>query len=169
MAIEIGDRIPDVTLRTVREGKVRSVSTAELFRGKLGILFAVPGAFTSVCSDFHLPGYIELAETFHGKGVEVVACMSVNDIEVMKAWFEAKGVSEALQPLADGNAELTKGLGLELDATAFGMGIRSQRFAAILDDGVVRVLGIDEPGEVASSSAAAMLVELNEMKGAEPV
>ena len=163
MAIEIGDRIPDVTLRTLRDGKVRSVSTAELFRGKKGILFAVPGAFTSVCSDFHLPGFIELASTFHSKGVEVVACMAVNDIEVMKAWFEAKGVSDAIVPLADGNAELARAMGLEMDSTAFGMGLRSQRFAALLDDGVVRALGIDEPGEVAASSAAAMLVELNEL------
>lgn len=160
MTIQVGEKIPDVTLRTVREGKVRSVSTAELFRGKKAILFGVPGAFTSVCSDHHLPGFQELAATFRSKGVEVVACTAVNDIEVMKAWFEAQGVHESILPLADGNADFARALGLEMDSSAFGMGIRSQRYAALLDDGVVRALGVDAPGDVAASSAAAMLNEL---------
>jgi peroxiredoxin len=165
MTIKVGEKIPDVTLRTVREGKVRSVSTAELFRGKKAILFGVPGAFTSVCSDHHLPGYQELAETFRFKGVEVVACTAVNDVEVMKAWFEAMGVHESILPLADGNAEFATALGLEMDSRPFGMGIRSQRYAALLDDGVVQALGVDAPGDVAASSAAAMLQEL---KGGSP-
>jgi peroxiredoxin len=160
MTIKVGEKIPDVTLRTVREGKVRSISTAELFRGKKAILFGVPGAFTSVCSDHHLPGFQELVSTFRSKGVEVVACTAVNDIEVMKAWFEAQGVHESILPLADGNADFAKALGLDMDSSAFGMGIRSQRYAALLDDGVVQALGVDAPGDVAASSAAAMLNEL---------
>jgi len=160
MPIQVGERIPDVTLRTVRDGKVRSISTAELFRGKKGVLFAVPGAFTSVCSDHHLPGFVELAATFFARGAEVVACTAVNDIEVMRAWFEGYGVSDKITPLADGNADFARAMGLELDARPFGMGIRSQRYAAVLDDGVITVLGVDKPGEVAASSAAAILKSL---------
>lgn len=164
MAIKVGEKIPDVTLRTVRDGRVRSISTAELFRGKRGVLFGVPGAFTSVCSDHHLPGFLELADAFRSKGVEVVACTAVNDVEVMKAWFEAKQVGDAILPLADGNAELAAALGLEMDSRPFGMGIRSRRYAALLDDGVVQAIGIDAPGEVAASSAAAMLQEIQKIQ-----
>ena len=161
MAIQVGEHIPDITLRTVRDGKVRSVSTGELFRGKVGVLFGVPGAFTSVCSDFHLPGYVELAPSFRAKGADIVACTSVNDVEVMKAWFEAKGVGDEIVPLADGNAELAAALGLDMDSRPWGMGIRSQRYAMLLEDGVVRALAIDAPGEVAASGAPALLRELN--------
>lgn len=160
MPIQVGEKIPDVTLRTVRDGKVRSISTAELFRGKRGVLFAVPGAFTSTCSDHHLPGFIELADAFHSRGAEVVACTAVNDIEVLRAWFESNGVSDKIVPLADGNADFARAMGLELDARAFGMGIRSQRYAAIVDDGVIKVLGVDNPSEVAAASAAAILKSL---------
>lgn len=166
MTIQVGESIPDVTLRTVRDGKVRSVSTAELFRGKRAVLFGVPGAFTSVCSDFHLPGFVELAPSLAAKGVEVVACTSVNDVEVMRAWFEAKGVGDAIVPLADGNGELAAALGLELDSRPWGMGIRSQRYAMLIEDGKVRALSIDVPGEVAASSAQAVLRELSALSAA---
>jgi len=166
MTIQVGEPIPDVTLRTVRDGRIRSVSTGELFRGKRAVLFGLPGAFTSVCSDFHLPGYIELAPSFLAKGADLVACTSVNDVEVMRAWFEAKGVGDSIVPLADGNGELAAAMGLDMDSRPWGMGIRSQRYAMLLDDGVVRFLGLDSPGEVAASGAPALLRELNSLASA---
>lgn len=157
MAIEIGQKIPDVKLKTT-DGQ--DMSTAELFRGKKVVLFAVPGAFTTVCSDHHLPGFVELAQTLKAKGADVVACTAVNDIEVMSAWFKAQGVGDAVVPLADGNAEFARAMGMELDSRDFGMGVRSQRYAAIFDDGVLKVLARDEPIEVARSSAASILHSL---------
>ena len=160
MAIQVGEKIPNVKLQTIRDGKFESVWTDDFFRGRKVVLFAVPGAFTSVCSDHHLPGFIELADYMKTKGADVVACTAVNDIEVLNAWFDHQGVDQKIVPLADGSGDLARALDLELDARAFGMGIRSQRYAAVVEDGVLKALNVDEPGEVAGSSASAILQSL---------
>lgn len=160
MTIKVGEKIPNVKLQTVQGGVFESVWTDDFFKGKTVVLFAVPGAFTSVCSDHHLPGFIELSDHLKSRGADVVAGTSVNDIEVLNAWFKAKNVGEKVVPLADGNGEFAKALGLELDARGFGMGIRSQRYAAVVKDGVVTALNVDSPGEVARSSASAILQSL---------
>lgn len=160
MAIQVGDRVPNVKLYTLKDGRFSAVWTEDFFKGKKAVLFAVPGAFTTVCSDHHLPGFIELAETLKAKGADVVACTAVNDIEVMSAWFKQQGVGESVAPLADGNGDFARAMGMELDSRDFGMGLRSQRYAAIFDDGVLKVLAKDEPIEVARSSAASILQSL---------
>jgi len=160
MALQIGDKIPNVKLQTVRDGKFENVWTEDFFRGRKVVLFAVPGAFTSVCSDHHLPGFVELADHLKSRGADEVACTAVNDVEVMDAWFKQQNVGEKIVPLADGSGDFARAMGLELDARAFGMGIRSQRYAALVEDGVVKALNVDPPGKVASSSAAAILQAL---------
>lgn len=158
MTIQVGDRIPPATLNLINEG-VQSVSTNEIFKGKKVVLFSVPGAFTPTCSERHLPGYVEKFEDFKKRGIEV-ACVSVNDAFVMKAWAETQGVPDGLIMLADGNGAFAKALGLEMDASKFGMGLRSQRFALYADDGVVKVLQVEAPGEFKVSSAEAMLAAI---------
>lgn len=160
MAIQVGDRVPNVKLYTLKDGRFSAVWTEEFFKGKKVVLFAVPGAFTTICSDHHLPGFIELAETLKKKGADVVACTAVNDIEVLTAWFKNQDALDKVVPLADGNADFAKAMGLEQDSRDFGMGIRSQRYAAIFEDGILKVLAVDEPVEVARSSAAAILQSL---------
>ncbi|HEV2846693.1 MAG TPA: peroxiredoxin [Thermoanaerobaculia bacterium] len=160
MAIQIGDRVPNVKLYTLNDGRFSAVWTEDFFKGKKVVLFAVPGAFTTVCSDHHLPGFIELAQILKSKGADVVACTAVNDIEVMSAWFKQQGVGETVVPLADGNGDFAKAMGMELDSRDFGMGVRSQRYAAIFDDGILKVLAADAPIEVARSSAASIVQSL---------
>jgi peroxiredoxin len=160
MAIQVGEKIPNVKLQTIRDDKFVDVWTDDFFRGRRVVLFAVPGAFTSVCSDHHLPGYVELADYIKSRGVDAVACTAVNDIEVLRAWFLHQGVNDKIVPLADGNGDFARAMGLELDSRAFGMGIRSQRYAAVIEDGVLKALNIDQPGEVARSSASAILQSL---------
>jgi peroxiredoxin len=157
MAIQVGEKIPNVKLQTVRDGVFASVETEDFFKGKTVVLFAVPGAFTSVCSDHHLPGFIELADYLKSRGVDVVAGTAVNDIEVLNAWFKAQKVGEKIVPLADGNGDFARALGLELDARDYGMGLRSQRYAAVVKDGVLTALNVDPPGEVARSGASVIL------------
>jgi len=160
MTIKVGDKVPNVKLQTIRDGQFESVWTEELFQGKKVVLFAVPGAFTSVCSDYHLPGFIELADHMRSRGADLVAGTAVNDIEVLSAWFTAQGVGEKIVPLADGNGDFARALGLELDSRAFGMGVRSQRYAAVIENGVLKALNVDAPGEVAGSGASAILQSL---------
>jgi peroxiredoxin len=160
MAIQSGDTLPDVTIPRVTPDGPRPVSTGELFRGKKAVLFAVPGAFTPTCSDHHLPGFVERAAEIRAKGVDLLACVAVNDPFVLAAWGQARGVGDALVLLADGSGDFTRAMGLELDASAFGMGRRSQRYAALIEDGVVRALQVDAPGEVRASSAEAILALL---------
>lgn len=160
MAIQVGERIPSTKLVTTRDGKVQPVTTDEVFQGKKVVLFAVPGAFTSTCSDHHLPGFIELAGTLKSRGADLVACTAVNDIFVLEAWFKQNGVGDKIVPLADGNGDLARALGLELDSRAFGLGVRSQRYAAVIEDGVVKALNVDAPGEVKASSASVILQSL---------
>jgi peroxiredoxin len=160
MAIAIGERIPDVRLKTVTGEGVWEVSTAEICRGKKVVLFGVPGAYTGTCSTRHLPGYVELADQIKARGVDVVACTAVNDIHVLRAWAREHEAGDKVEMLADGNGELAHALGLELDARAFGMGFRSRRYAAVFDDGVLVSLEVDEPGEVTGSGADAVLRSL---------
>lgn len=161
MAIQVGEKIPNVKLTTVnKDGSFEAVWTDDFFKGRKVVLFAVPGAFTSVCSDHHLPGFVELAGHLKSRGADVVAGTAVNDIEVLRAWFKQQEVGDKIVPLADGNADFARALGLELDARAFGMGIRSQRYAAVVEDGVLKALKVDQPGEVALSGASSILQSL---------
>jgi glutaredoxin/glutathione-dependent peroxiredoxin len=158
MSIQVGDPIPEVPLQRIREG-VETVDTHALFDGKKVVLFAVPGAFTPTCSERHLPGYVEHFDEFRERGIEVV-CMSVNDPFVMQAWGQSQHVPEGLQMLADGNGDFTRALGLEMDASGYGMGRRSKRFALYAEDGVVKQLHVEAPGEYRVSSAEHVLAEL---------
>ncbi|MBF6024529.1 peroxiredoxin [Lysobacter niastensis] len=158
MSIQVGDSLPEVVLQRIRDG-VESVDTNALFDGRKVVLFAVPGAFTPTCSEKHLPGYVQHFEEFRRKGVDV-ACMAVNDPFVMQAWGQSQHVPEGLMMLADGNADFTRALGLELDASGYGMGTRSRRFALYAEDGIVRLLNVEAPGEFRVSSAEQMLAEL---------
>jgi len=133
------------------------ITTEELFDGKKVMLFAVPGAFTPTCSMNHLPGYVERAAEFADKGVDTIACMAVNDAFVMGAWGRDRGVGDKVLMLADGNADYARKLGLELDASGFGMGERCQRFAILVDDGVAKVVNVEAPGQFEVSSAETML------------
>lgn len=159
MSIQIGDKIPQATLNYLKDG-VQAIGTDELFAGKKVLLFAVPGAFTPTCSAKHLPGYVEHLEQFTARGVEV-ACLSVNDPFVMGAWAQSQGVPDNVHMLADGNGAFTKALGLELDATAFGMGLRAKRFALYAEDGVVKQVHVEAPGEFKVSAAEYVLEQLD--------
>ena len=158
MTIQIGDRIPEVTLKRIREG-VETIDTPTLFEGRKAVLFAVPGAFTPTCSERHLPGFIEHFEAFRARGIEV-DCVSVNDPFVMQAWGKSQDVPDGLQMLADGNADLTRALGLEMDASGYGMGVRSKRYALYAEDGVVKELWVEAPGEFKVSAAEHVLENL---------
>ncbi|KRO95589.1 MAG: peroxiredoxin [Proteobacteria bacterium] len=158
MTIKVGDKVPAGMFTIMgAEGPV-GMSTADIFDGKKVVLFAVPGAFTPTCSMAHLPGFVVHVDEIKSKGVDTVACMSVNDVFVMNAWGQSAN-AEHLVMLADGNADFTTALGLELDGSGFGMGKRSQRFAMIVDDGVVSLLNVDA-GALEGSSAEAILAAL---------
>lgn len=159
MSIEVGDRLPEVRLQRIREG-VEIVDTPTLFDGKKVVLFAVPAAFSPTCSERHLPGYVEHFQEFRARGIDVV-CMAVNDAFVMQAWRQSRHVPDGLLMVADGNADFTRALGLEMDASGIGMGIRARRFALYAEDGVVRKLFVEEPGEFKVSSAEHVLEELD--------
>lgn len=155
MTIQIGDRLPRATLNRMGES-VETVDTDEFFGGRKVVLFAVPGAFTPTCSEKHLPGYVRHLRQFRERGIDV-ACLSVNDAFVMDAWGKSLHVPPELAMLADGNGAFVKALGLEMDGTAFGMGLRARRFALYAEDGVVKQLHVEAPGEFSVSSAEAML------------
>ncbi|MEQ6916417.1 peroxiredoxin [Halomonas aquatica] len=158
MTIAKGDKIPDITLKTNGLKGPEDLSTGAFFSGRRVVLFAVPGAFTPGCSNTHMPGFVVNADKLLAKGVEAIGCMAVNDAFVMDAWQKDQN-AQAFTMLADGNAEFTRALGMELDASGGGMGLRSKRFALIADDGVVEYLGIDEKG-VDASSAETVLEKL---------
>ena len=158
MTIQAGDRLPEVPLQQINNG-VQTIDTRTLFDGKKVVLFAVPGAFTPTCSEKHLPGFVEHFDEFRGKGVEV-ACISVNDPFVMQAWGQSQHVPDGLLMLADGNGEFTRALGLEMDASAYGMGTRAKRFAIYAEDGVVKQVHVEAPGEFRVSSAEYMLSQI---------
>ncbi|MDV5170037.1 peroxiredoxin [Photobacterium rosenbergii] len=156
--IQQGQSIPNGTLSQLTDDGMQSLPTQELFANKTVVLFAVPGAFTPTCSEAHLPGFVVLADKIKAKGVDVIACVAVNDAFVMQAWGDAQNASE-LMMLADGDASFTKSLGLEMDTEGFG-GIRSQRYAMIVENGVVKQLNVEEGGQFEVSSAEAILAAL---------
>lgn len=158
MTIRTGERLPAATFAVLRDG-VQQLTADDVFKGKRVVLFAVPGAFTPTCSERHLPGYVEHYQDFRKRGIDV-ACMAVNDAFVMQAWARHRKVPEGLLMLADGNGDFARALGLEMDSRKFGMGMRSKRFALYADDGVVKVLHVEAPGEFRVSSAEAMLAAL---------
>ena len=158
MTINVGDKIPAVTLKTPGEKGPTDITTAQIFDGKKVVLFAVPGAFTPGCSNTHLPGFIVNADKIKAKGVDTIVCMAVNDAFVLGAWSKTHNAEELLM-LADGNGDLTKQLGLELDGSGFGLGQRSKRFAMIVDNGVVKYLGVDTK-EIKDSAAETILENL---------
>ncbi|MFN3776190.1 MULTISPECIES: peroxiredoxin [Sphingomonas] len=156
MTIKVGDRLPSITLVKVTPEGPEQVNTADYFAGKRVALFAVPGAFTPTCSAQHLPGFIAQADAVKAKGVDEIACTSVNDVFVMKAWRQTNNAGE-ITMLADGNADLAKAVGLTLDGSKFGMGTRSQRYTMLVNDGVVEQLFVEAPGEFKVSSAEHLL------------
>lgn len=158
MAIQVGDRIPSANINIIKDG-VQAIDSADVFAGRKTVLFAVPGAFTPTCSNKHLPGFIGHAHEFAAKGYSI-ACLSVNDAFVMSAWAKSQDTPDSISMLADGNGDFTKALGLELDASAFGMGLRAKRFALVADDGIVTHLFVEAPGEFDVSSAESVLSAL---------
>ena len=157
MTIQVGEVLPAGTLTHMSKDGPTPVTTAELFKGKKVVLFSVPGAFTPTCHARHLPGFVTHAADFRAKGIDTVACLAVNDVFVMDAWGKASGAGDNVLMLADGNGDWTKALGLELDATGFGMGIRGKRFALVANDGVVSHLLVEAPGDFKVSSAEHVL------------
>jgi peroxiredoxin len=160
MAIKAGDTLPDVKLKEMGDGGPKDVSLGELSKGKKLVLFAVPGAFTPTCSMKHLPGFVEKAGDLRQKGVQEIACVSVNDAFVMGAWGKDQGCGGKVRMLADGNGELTQALGLSVDASGYGMGTRSKRYAMIVDDGRVKELLVEPAGGLNVSSAESVLGKL---------
>jgi peroxiredoxin len=157
MAIKEGEKIPAVTVKAT---DMSDVTTDELFGGKKVVLFAVPGAFTPTCSKQHLPGFVAQAAAIRAKGVDDIICLSVNDAFVMDAWGKEHGTGDKVRMIADGNGDLSKALGLDFDGSGIGFGLRCQRFAAIVDDGVVSKLAVEEPMKFEVSSAEAILAAL---------
>ena len=160
MSIKVGDKVPSAVLMQMKGGSPQPVKTEDLFAGKKVAVFALPGAFTPTCSAKHLPGFVQHSEDLKSKGVDAIACVSVNDAFVMGAWGEQQHADDKVMMLADGNGDFTRALGLEMDATKFGMGKRSQRFSMIVDNGVVKQLNVEEPGAFSVSSAEHMLKQL---------
>jgi peroxiredoxin len=160
MPIQPGEKLPDVAIRVI-DGDVEPRHTGELFAGRKAVLVGVPGAFTPTCSTLHVPGYIHHAADFQARGIDLM-CLSVNDAHVMRAWAASLQTPSGMLMLADGNAGFTRALGLEFDGSAFGMGMRSRRFALYADDGVVRLLHVEAPGELRVSTAEAMLAAIDE-------
>ena len=161
MTISPGERIPDVVLTSMTDEGPQPIKSSDLFAGRKAVLFAVPGAFTPTCHNKHVPGYVEHLDAFAEKGVDLIACISVNDVFVVDAWARELKAKGKIMFLGDGNADFAKAIGLDQDFSPFGMGVRSQRYAMILDDGVVTALHIEEAsGQAIQSGAEAMLGEL---------
>jgi peroxiredoxin len=159
MSIQVGDPLPDVPLTVATADGPKPTTSGEFFKGKRVALFAVPGAFTPTCSARHLPSYVDKAEELKGKGIDEIACISVNDPFVMAAWGQRDG-SKDITMLADGNGEFAQAIGLTMDGSKFGLGQRSQRYSMIVDDGIVEQLNVEAPGEYRASSAENMMDQL---------
>lgn len=159
MTISVGDKLPDVTLVKATKDGPEKVQSSDYFRGKTVALFSVPGAFTPTCSAKHLPGFVEKAGDLKSKGVDEIACTAVNDAFVLGAWNEAAGSSDVTM-LADGNGEFAEAVGLTMDGSGFGLGKRSQRYSMLVEDGVVKQLNVEQPGDFSVSSAEHMLGQL---------
>jgi glutaredoxin/glutathione-dependent peroxiredoxin len=160
MTIKIGDAIPSVTLKVMGDGGPEDITTETLLKGKKVALFGLPGAFTPTCSKHHLPGFVGNSEALKGKNVDAIVCLAVNDVFVMDAWGRDQKVGDTVAMVADGDAEFTRATGLDLDLAGKGLGLRCQRFSMIVDDGVVRSLDIDPPGEFSVTSCEYMLEKL---------
>jgi peroxiredoxin len=160
MTISVGEKIPNATLKTMADGQMKDVTTAALFAGKKVVLFAVPGAFTPTCSKQHLPGFVEKAAAIKAKGIDTIACVSVNDAFVMDAWGKDRSAGNAVLMLADGNGDFSKAIGLDFDGSGIGFGVRSQRYAMVVEDGVVKSLFVEQPMKFEVSSAEAVLAAL---------
>jgi peroxiredoxin len=160
MTIKVGDKMPAGTFTRMSKDGPQKITADQLFKGKTVVFFSVPGAFTPTCDAKHLPGFVDFADKLKAKGVDTIACTAVNDVFVMNAWGKSGGVGDKILMLADGNGEYAKALGLELNATGFGMGMRGQRFAIIAKDGVATHVNIEAPGEFKVSSADYVLGQL---------
>ena len=160
MAIKVGDKIPAATLNHKTAEGMQKITTDELFKGKTVVLFGLPGAFTPTCSAKHLPGFVQNAKAIKGKGVDTIACLSVNDAFVMDAWGKDQKVGGDVMMLADGNAEFSKAVGLTMDGTGYGMGLRACRYAMVVKDGVVKTLNVEAPGAFEVSSAESIIKAL---------
>jgi len=160
MTIKIGDRLPQATFMTMTAEGPRPVTTDDVFKGAKVAVLALPGAFTPTCSARHLPGYKDHVADFRAKGVAKIVCISVNDVFVMGAWAKDQGITNEVELLADGNADFTRAIGLEFDGSKFGMGVRSQRYSMLVDDGVVTQLNVEEGGEFKVSAADYLLGQL---------
>jgi len=160
MAIAVGEKLPSVNLYRMGDNGPEEVSTDDLFSGKQTVLFAVPGAFTPTCSQAHLPGYVTKADELLAKGVDQIVCLSVNDPFVMDAWGKSQNADEKIQMIADGSGDFTRAIGLEWDMSARGLGVRSHRYAMIIDDGVVKSLYLEEPGKFEVSDVDTVLAAL---------
>ena len=160
MAIKVGDKVPAAKLQIKTKDGVQTKTTDELFGGKKVVLFALPGAFTPTCSAKHLPGFVNNFQAIKAKGVDAIACLSVNDAFVMDAWGKDQSVEDKVMMLADGNGDFTKAVGLTMDGTGYGMGLRSQRYAMVIDNGVVKTLNVEAPGAFEVSSAESVLKAL---------
>ena len=160
MTISVGEKMPTGAFGIMTDAGPGAISTDDLFSGKKVVLVSVPGAFTPTCSMDHLPGFVDQAAALAAKDVDTIACMAVNDVFVMDAWGKDRGVGNDIMMLADGNGEYSQALGLELDATGFGMGMRGQRFAIVVDDGVATHVAIEAPGQLEVSKAEAILEAL---------
>lgn len=160
MSIKAGEKMPTGTFGVMTENGPGGMTTDQLFGGKKVVLVSVPGAFTPTCSMNHLPGFVDQADAIRAKGVDTIACMAVNDVFVMDAWGKDRGVGDDVVMLADGNGAYAKALGLELDASGFGMGTRGQRFAIVVDDGVATHVAVEAPGEFEVSKAESILANL---------
>jgi peroxiredoxin len=161
MAVKVGDALPaDVKLKEMGDGGPKDVTVGELFKGRKVVLFAVPGAFTPTCSMKHLPGFVEQAGSIRQKGIDEIVCLSVNDAFVMGAWGDQQKAKGKVRMVADGNGELTRALGLEVDASGYGMGVRSKRYAMIVDDGRVEELLVEPGGGLNVSSAESIISKL---------
>ncbi len=161
MTISVGDKLPEANFKTMGADGARTITTAEIFAGKKVVLFAVPGAFTPTCSNNHLPGYLENRDAILARGVDTIAVVAVNDVHVMNAWARFTGGEGKILFLADGNGDFVKSIGLDMDLSGGGMGLRSKRFSMIVDDGTVTALNVEgSPGQAVESSAAKLLEQL---------
>ncbi len=160
MTIQVGDKLPSIDVQYKHDGKVKTIKTDELFAGKKVILFALPGAFTPTCSTSHLPGFLVNSDKIFAAGVDRIICLAVNDAHVMEAWGRDQNVEGRIMMIADGNADFTRAIGLEIDRSDAGMGLRSQRYAMLVEDGVLRQLNLERPGEFEVSDAETLLNQL---------
>ena len=160
MTIKSGDKVPSVKIKTMTKEGIKDITTDEIFKGKKVVVFGLPGAFTPTCSAKHLPGFVQHADAIKAKGVDTIACLSVNDAFVMNAWGKDQNVGDKVLMLADGNAEFTKAAGLELDGSGYGLGLRSRRFSMVVDNGVVKHFNLEKPGAFEISNAETILKQL---------